>query len=68
MKNNIKLERANLNITQSELAEKVNVTKWTISQMELNNYAPSVILAMRIARVFNKPLESIFIFEEGDNG
>ncbi len=66
MKNTLKVQRAIHELTQAELAIKVKVSKWTISQMELNNYNPSVALAMRIARLFNKPVEEIFIFEEGD--
>lgn len=66
MKNTLKVQRAIHELTQAELAQKVKVNKWTISQMELNNYNPSVALAMRIARFFNKPVEEIFIFEEGD--
>ena len=66
MKNTIKVQRAIHELTQAELAEKVGVSKWTISQMELNNYNPSVALAMRIARLFKKPVEEIFIYEKGD--
>lgn len=66
MKNTLKVQRAIHELTQAELAQKVKVNKWTISQMELNNYNPSVALAMRIARFFNKPVEEIFVFEEGD--
>ena len=66
MKNNIKTERAIHNLTQAELAVKVKVTKWTISQMELNNYVPSVALAVRIARTFGKPVEEVFLFEDDE--
>ena len=66
MKNNIKTERAIHNLTQAKLAVKVKVTKWTISQMELNNYVPSVALAVRIARTFGKPVEEVFLFEDDE--
>ena len=66
MKNNIKVERAIKNITQEELANKVSVSRQTINAMEANKYVPSTLLALKIARIFNKPVEQIFILEEGD--
>jgi putative transcriptional regulator len=66
MKNNIRVERAIKNITQAELAEKVNVSRQTINTIESNKYVPSTILALKIAKVFNKPLEEIFILESKD--
>lgn len=66
MKNNIKVERAIINMTQEELANKVSVSRQTINAMEANKYVPSTVLALKIARVFNKPLENIFLLEPGD--
>ncbi len=66
MKNNIKVERAINNLTQEELARKVSVSRQTINAMESNKYVPSTILALKIARVFGKPLEDIFFLEETD--
>jgi len=66
MKNNIRIERAFKNITQAQLAELINVSRQTINTIESNRYVPSTILALKIARVFGKPLEEIFILEEGD--
>ncbi len=66
MKNNIKVHRAIHNITQVELAAKVKVSAWTISQLELNRYVPSAALAVRIARLFNTPMEEIFLFEDDE--
>ena len=66
MKNNIKVERAIKNITQEELANKVSVSRQTINAMEANKYVPSTVLALKIAKVFNKPVEEIFILEKGD--
>jgi len=66
VKNNIRVERAIKNITQGELAERVAVSRQTINSIESNKYVPSTILALKIARVFEKPLEAIFILEEGD--
>ena len=66
MKNNIKVERAIKNLTQEELANKVSVSRQTINAMEANKYVPSTLLALKIARVFNKAVEEIFILEKND--
>ncbi|MHA4808892.1 helix-turn-helix transcriptional regulator [Flavitalea flava] len=66
MKNTIRIERAVKNITQAELADQVGVSRQTINSIESNKYIPSTVLALKIARIFSKPLETIFILEEGD--
>lgn len=66
MKNTIRVERAILNITQADLAEKVKVSRQTINAIESNKYVPSTVLALKIARIFKKNLEDIFILEETD--
>lgn len=66
MKNKIKIERAIKDLTQEELANKVKVSRQTINAMEANKYVPSTVLALKIARVFNKPVEEIFILEKND--
>ena len=66
MKNNIKVERAIKNITQEELASLVSVSRQTINAMEANKYTPSTVLALKIARIFNKKVEDIFLLEPGD--
>ncbi len=66
MKNNIKVERAIKNLTQEELANRVSVSRQTINAMEANKYVPSTVLALKIARVFNKSVEEIFILEKKD--
>ena len=66
MKNNIRVERAIKGITQEELANKVKVSRQTINAMEANKYVPSTVLALKIAKVFNKTVEEIFILEKGD--
>ncbi len=50
-------------MTQQELAERVQVTRQTIIALEGNEYAPSLLLAFRIARVFGVPVESVFQYE-----
>ena len=52
--------RTERGITQEVLAEKVSVSRQTISALEKGNYTPSVILALRIAHFFTLPVEKIF--------
>ena len=66
MKNKIKVERAITSLTQEELAKKVSVSRQTINAMEANKYVPSTVLALKIAKVFKKPVEEIFILEKND--
>ncbi len=66
MKNNIKIERAIHNLTQEELSNKIGVSRQTINAMEANKYVPSTVLALKLARLFNKPVEALFLLEETD--
>jgi len=66
MKHNIKFKRAIKGLTQEDLANKVSVSRQTINAMEANKYVPSTVLALKIARVFGKPVEEIFILEKAD--
>lgn len=66
MKNTIRIERAILNITQADLAEKVKVSRQTINAIESNKYVPSTVLALKIARVFQKKIDDIFTLEDSD--
>lgn len=66
MKNNIRVERAVKNITQAELAELIGVSRQTINTIESNRYVPSTVLALKIARVFGKPVEDIFSLDDED--
>ncbi|WP_255563337.1 helix-turn-helix transcriptional regulator [Mucilaginibacter rivuli] len=66
MKNTIRVERAIKNITQAELADLISVSRQTINTIESNKYVPSTVLALKIARVFEKPVEQIFTLEDTD--
>ncbi|RYY34007.1 MAG: transcriptional regulator, partial [Sphingobacteriaceae bacterium] len=65
MKNTIRVERAIKNITQGDLANLIGVSRQTINTIESNKYVPSTVLALKIAKVFDKPVEQIFELEEG---
>ncbi|HSF45245.1 MAG TPA: helix-turn-helix transcriptional regulator [Chitinophagaceae bacterium] len=66
MTNSIRVERAIHDMTQQQLAEQIGVSRQTINAMESNKYVPSTVLALKIARLFGKPVEEIFMLEEGD--
>ncbi|MES2731247.1 MAG: helix-turn-helix transcriptional regulator [Bacteroidota bacterium] len=66
MKNRIKVERAIKNFTQEELAKQIGVSRQTINAMELNKYVPSTVLALKIARLFEKNVEDIFSLDPED--
>ena len=66
MKNRIKVERAEKDVTQQQLAEAVGVSRQTIVAIEKGHFMPSTPLALKIARFFSKPVETIFILEEND--
>lgn len=64
LKNRLKEYRARINVNQTELGSMVGVSRQTISQIERGDYSPSVILAIKIARCFDVPVEEVFIYEE----
>ncbi len=66
MKNTIKVQRAIKNITQADLADQIKVSRQTINAIELGKYIPSTVLALRMAQVFDVPVEDIFQLEEDD--
>ncbi|MET0307959.1 MAG: helix-turn-helix transcriptional regulator [Sphingomonas sp.] len=51
-------------MTQAELGEKIGVTRQTVAAIEAGKYSPTLEAAFRIARVFGKPLEEVFQWEE----
>ncbi|MFJ8262055.1 helix-turn-helix transcriptional regulator [Rummeliibacillus sp. NPDC094406] len=66
MKNRVKELRIEHGITQQELAERVSVSSRTIISLEKQKYNPSILLAYKIASVFNLSIEETFIFDEDD--
>jgi len=63
MNNRIRVLRARNNMTQDELARRVNVRRETIVFLEKNKYNPSLRLAYDIAKVFGTSIEEVFLFE-----
>ena len=66
MKNIVKEERQRLQLTQTQLAEQVGVSRQTIFSIEINKYVPSVVLAVKLSKAFGKRVEEVFVLENGD--
>ena len=66
IKTRIKELRARYDMSQEELARHVNVRRETISCLEKGRYNPSLVLAWKIARVFDTTIEDVFLINETD--
>ncbi|HHX56957.1 MAG TPA: helix-turn-helix transcriptional regulator [Clostridiales bacterium] len=64
MKNKLEELRKQHGINQEDLAVALEVSRQTIGSLENGRYNPSIMLAFKIARYFNMPIEEIFIYEE----
>jgi putative transcriptional regulator len=64
MRNHIKSLREESNLTQEDLAKLLDTSRQTIISLEKEKYNPSILLAYKISKVFNKIIEEIFMFEE----
>jgi putative transcriptional regulator len=60
MKNKLKVLRAEHNLTQSDLAMKLEVSRQTMNAIEKGKFHPSLPLAFKISKLFNLPIETIF--------
>lgn len=60
MRNRLKMMRAERDWTQSDLADRLEVSRQTVNAIETGKYDPSLPLAFRIARIFGRPIEEIF--------
>lgn len=67
MKNRLKVERAILDITQDELANRIGVSRQTINSIEKGRYVPSTVLALKLSEVFGKAVNEFFRLENSDN-
>ena len=64
--NGVRQERERLGLTQAELAHRVGVSRKTINTIENLVFAPSALLAIKLARCVNRPVEDIFWIEDAD--
>lgn len=62
--NKVKLKRAEHELTQSDVAAMVDVTRQTIAFVEKGEFAPSVTLALRLARALKTPIHELFWITE----
>ena len=60
MKNRLRVLRAERHWSQADLAGKLSVSRQTVNALETEKYDPSLPLAFRIARLFDRPIEEIF--------
>lgn len=67
MKNKIREYREQLNLTQIEFAKLIEVSRQTVISLESGKYNPSLPLAYKISKIFNKTIEEVFVFEEDEN-
>lgn len=66
MKNRLKIARAEFDMSQADLATRIQVSRQTINSIETGRYVPSTVLSLKIARVFGRQVEALFELEEGD--
>lgn len=66
LKNRVKELRARNNFTQSDLGERVGVTRQTIAFIEKGEFSPSITLALKLSKELKEPIEQLFWLEEDE--
>lgn len=61
MENRLRILRAERNWSQQEVAARLEVSRQSVNAIETGKYDPSLPLAFRIAELFNRPIEEIFV-------
>jgi len=64
MKNRLKILRAERDWSQSDLADRLEVSRQSVNAIETGRYDPSLPLAFKIAKLFELPVEQIFSAED----
>lgn len=67
LRNRVKELRARYNISQGELGKLIGASRQTISLIERGDYSPSIVLALKIAKVLKVNVEEVFYLEENEN-
>ena len=66
MKNRIRVARAEVRMTQQQLADAIGVSRQTINAIESGKFVPSTVLALKMANLFEMPVEELFILDDED--
>ena len=66
MNNKIRVARAEVRMTQQQLADAAGVSRQTINAIESGKFVPSTVLALKMVRIFGKQVEEIFQLEDED--
>lgn len=68
MRNRLKVLRAERDWSQTDLGDRVGVSRQAVTAIETGKFDPSLPLALKIARLFGQPVEDIFFLDESGNG
>ncbi len=66
LKNRIRVHRAEHRLSQADLAALIGVSRKTISTIEVGRFVPSTVIALKLARLFDVPVEEIFSLSASD--
>ncbi|MCE4048872.1 MULTISPECIES: helix-turn-helix transcriptional regulator [Bacillaceae] len=66
MKSRLKELRARDGLNQTQLAKLAKISRQTVSLIEREEFIPSLLIAVRLARIFNEPVENVFFIEEDE--
>ncbi len=66
MKNRIRVARAEIRMTQQQLADAIGVSRQTINAIESGRFVPSTVLALKMAQTFGKQVEELFSLEDDE--
>ncbi|MGT2895241.1 helix-turn-helix transcriptional regulator [Streptococcus entericus] len=67
VKNRLKELRARDSLNQTELAKLAQISRQTVSLIERGEYLPSILIALKIAKIFKEPVEQVFSLAEGES-
>ncbi|MFJ8355423.1 helix-turn-helix transcriptional regulator [Bacillus paramycoides] len=68
LRNRVREFRAKHRLSQGDLGKAIGLSRQTISLIERGDYAPSIVLSLKIAQIFRAPVEEIFTLVEGEDG
>jgi putative transcriptional regulator len=66
LKNRLRVLRAEKELSQKDLADKVDLSRQTINSIERGKFNPSIITALKIAEYFSVPVDQVFTLEEDE--